>query len=161
RQDRVASDEHAGSDGDPGVAIALRVDQAVVVDHHVVADADLVRMAQHDVLAEDDVPAARAEERREERLAQRETERAGHVLAEELHEFVVKERAPAGPADHERRVPLACRLPAREQLLLGPGNLRHLLGLYDKARMPRWIIPASVAAIVLARAAVFVVSPEA
>src|SRR4029450_778599 len=46
-------------------------------------------------------------------------------------------------------------------LLLRPGDLRHLLGLYDKARMPRWIIPAIVAALVLARAAIFLVSPEA
>ena len=66
---------------DAAVRVALGVEQAVVVDDDVVADADLVRMPEHDVLAEDDVAAARASERRIEHLAQREPERAGHRLA--------------------------------------------------------------------------------
>ena len=47
----------------------------------VVADADLVRVPQHDVLSEDHVAAAGAEQARIERLPQREAERARHVLA--------------------------------------------------------------------------------
>ena len=65
----------------PRLRLALGVEQAVVVDDDVVADVDLVRMAQHDVLPEDDVAAARAEQRRVERLAQHEPERARHRAA--------------------------------------------------------------------------------
>ena len=78
----------------PAIRVALGVDQAVVVDDDVVADADLVRMAQHDVLAEDDVAAAGAEQRRIERLAQREAERAGHALRQQRDELVLEQRAP-------------------------------------------------------------------
>ena len=67
-----------------------------------------------------DVAAAGAEQRREQRLAQRQAERAGHVLRQELHQLVVQQRAPARAADDERRVLLARRLPAREQLVLRP-----------------------------------------
>ena len=80
RQDRVAADEHAVADPDAAVRVALRVEQAVVVDDDVAADVDLVRVAQHDVLAEDDVAAARSEQHRIERLAQREAERPGTRL---------------------------------------------------------------------------------
>ena len=59
RQDRVAADEHAVADADAAVRLAFRIEQAVVVDDDVVADVDLVRVPQHDVLAEDDVAAAR------------------------------------------------------------------------------------------------------
>ena len=65
RQDRVAADEHAVADPDAAVRLALRVEQAVVVDDDVAADVNLVRMAQHDVLAEDDVAAARSEQHRD------------------------------------------------------------------------------------------------
>ena len=51
-------------DADAGVRLPFGVDQAVVVDDHVVADVNLVRMAKHDVLAEDDVAAAGAEQQR-------------------------------------------------------------------------------------------------
>ena len=66
----------------PRLRLALRVEQAVVVDDDVAADVNLVRMAQHDVLAEDDVAAARAEQQRIQRLAQRQPERAGTRLRE-------------------------------------------------------------------------------
>ena len=76
REDRVAADEHAVADPDAAVGFALRVEQAVVVDDDVAADVNLVRMAEHDVLAEDDVPSAGPEEQRVEGLAQRQAERA-------------------------------------------------------------------------------------
>ena len=44
RQDRVAADEHPVANPDPAVRLPLGIQQAVVVDHHVAADVDLVRM---------------------------------------------------------------------------------------------------------------------
>ena len=79
----------------PRVAVALGVEQAVVVDDDVVADADLARVAQHDVLAEDDVAAAGAEQARVQRLAQHEPERPGHGLAHQRDQFVLDEGPPA------------------------------------------------------------------
>ena len=60
-----------------------------------------------------------AEQRREQRLAQREPERAGHVLRHELDQLVAQQRAPARAA--RRRAPSTsrARLPAGEQLVLG------------------------------------------
>ena len=98
----------------------------------VVADADLVRMAQHDVLAEDDVAAAGAEQRRVERLAQREPERAGHALRGERDELVPDERAPAGAPDDQRDVLLARRLAPVEQLVLRAGDLSHATAVHWK-----------------------------
>ena len=69
------------ADADAAVDLALRVEQAVVVDDDVVADVNLVRMPQHDVLAEDDVAAARSEQQRIQRLPQRQAERAGAAPA--------------------------------------------------------------------------------
>ena len=80
----------------PSLPVALGVEQAVIVDHDVVADADLVRMAQGDVLAEDHVAAAGAEQPGVHRLAERQAERARHPLRDEVHELVGQERAPAG-----------------------------------------------------------------
>ena len=76
RQDRIASDEDAAPDADAAIRFALRVQQAVVVDDHVIADVNLVRVTQDDVLPEDDVAAARSEEQRIQRLPQRQSERA-------------------------------------------------------------------------------------
>ena len=77
----------------PRVGVALGVEQAVVVDDDVVADADLARMPQHDVLAEHDVAAAGAEQPRIQHLAQRQPEGARHPLAHQRDEFVLDERA--------------------------------------------------------------------
>ena len=102
----------------PGVRVALRVEQAVVVDDDVVADVDLVRMPQHDVLAEDDVAAAAAEQPRIQRLAQREPERARDGLRDEHDELVLEQRAqpgrPTTSALYFARAPPACA----EQLVL-------------------------------------------
>ena len=46
----------------PRFDLALGVEEAVVVDHDVAADVNLVRVAQHDVLTEDDVAPARPEQ---------------------------------------------------------------------------------------------------
>src|SRR5690606_39672784 len=69
-------------------------DLAVVVDHDVVADANLVRMSEDDVLAEDDVPAAAPEQHGIERLPEREPQRARNVLSDEQDELVPRERQP-------------------------------------------------------------------
>src|SRR5437588_7139541 len=55
RQNRVAADEHAARDSYPAIAVAFRIEQAVVVDHDVVSNVNLVRMPQDDVLPEDDI----------------------------------------------------------------------------------------------------------
>src|SRR5206468_11391870 len=79
-EDRIPTDEHAVADRDAAVRFTLGVEQTVVVDRNVVADVNLVRVPQDDVLAEDDVAAARSEKQWIQRLAERETERARHSL---------------------------------------------------------------------------------
>jgi hypothetical protein len=54
----IAADEHSAGDANAAIRLALRIEQAVVVDDDVAADVNLVRVPQHDVLAEDDVLAA-------------------------------------------------------------------------------------------------------
>ena len=108
RQDRVAADEDAAADSDAAIGVALRVEQAVVVDDDVAADVDLVRMAQHDVLAEHDVAPARAEQRRIQRLAEREARaRPAAAWAIETTSSYLQQRAQPRPADDERRVLLS------------------------------------------------------
>src|SRR5580765_1455885 len=75
RQDRVAADEDAVADADATVGVALGVDQAVVVDDDIAADVNLVGMAQHHVLTEHDVAAARAQQHRIQRLTDRQPQR--------------------------------------------------------------------------------------
>ncbi len=77
-QDRVAADEDAALDRDAAVGRALRVETALVVDDDVVVDLDLVRMPQHDVAAERDVPADAAENQRIQLRTQKQAERARH-----------------------------------------------------------------------------------
>ena len=60
----------------------------------VVADADLVRMTQHDVLAEDHVAAARAEQQGIQRLSQRQPQRARHALRQQHDELVLQQIRP-------------------------------------------------------------------
>ena len=81
----------------PRLRLALGVEQAVVVDDDVVADVDLVRMAQHDVLAEDDVrgrttPSSSGYSV----LRSARPERARHALREHGHELVLEQRRQPG-----------------------------------------------------------------
>src|SRR6185295_11125677 len=103
-QDGIAADERACADRDASIGVALRVDQALIVNHHVIADADLVRMPEDDVLSEDHAAAARSEEHRIQQLAKREAERAGDPLRQQLDELVAEERAPSVAADDQPRV---------------------------------------------------------
>src|SRR5262245_12456489 len=82
RENRVAADEHAIADFDAGIGRALGVEQTLIVDHDVSADTNLVRVTERDMLAEDHVAAARAEEQRVERLSQRQPEGARPSLRE-------------------------------------------------------------------------------
>ena len=87
RQNRISPDEGAAVDPNPGVRFTLGIDEAVVVDDDVVADADLVRMPKHDVLAEDDIPSACAQQQRIQRFSQCQPERTGHRLRQQYHEL--------------------------------------------------------------------------
>ena len=53
-EDRAAAEEDAAAHVDAPVRRPLRVEDDEVVHGHAVAEADLVRVAQHDALAEDD-----------------------------------------------------------------------------------------------------------
>ena len=85
----------------PGVHDAFRVEQTVVVDDHVAADVDLVGVTQHDVLSEHDVAAAGPEQRRIERLPQRQTQRASPGLSKHHDELIVEQRPEAGAPDDQ------------------------------------------------------------
>ena len=125
RQNRVPADEDAARDADARVRLSLRVDEAVVVDDHVIADMNLVRMAQHDVLPEDDVAPAGAEQQRIQTSAQREPQRARHALRQQHDELVLEERTPAGFADDQRRVFCPGRDARPGELILDTRNLVH------------------------------------
>src|SRR5450759_2466303 len=99
RQDRVPPDEDAAADRDAAITVPLRVDQAVVVDDHVVADPDLVRMSQHHVLPEDHVPSARAQEHRGTGSC------AARAPARRGRSARAAARARASPADPSRDAP--------------------------------------------------------
>ena len=112
------------------------------------ADVDLVRMAQHDVLAEDDVAAAGAEQRRIERLAQRQPERAGTRLREHDDQLVLQQRAETRPPDHELGVFLPARLAGREQLVLRLADPRRAAGYVRASHASRYqssVAPDAVA----------------
>ena len=96
----------------------LASSEAVVVDDDVVADMNLVGVAEHDVLAENHVSAARTEEQRIERLAQDETERPGARLRERHDKLVLQERREARPAHDERHIFLTARSARVEELVL-------------------------------------------
>ena len=98
----------------------------MVVEDDVVADPDLVRVAQHDVLTEDHVAATAGEERRIQRLAKRQSERARRALGRERDELVFDQRTPSRPSDNERGVFLARRGPSIEELLLRTGDVGHI-----------------------------------
>src|SRR6266851_751241 len=79
-------------------------------------------MAEHDVLAEHDVWAARSQEQRVQQLPQSEAKRAGTRLGEGHDELVLQQRAEVGPSDDELDVFGAARPLNREQLLLRLAN---------------------------------------
>ena len=95
----------------------------------VAADVDLVRVTQDDVLAEDDVAAARPQQHRVQRLAEHQPQRARATTARTSRSARSFSSAPEpGPADDERRVLRAARRAGREQLLLGFAD-RQLCGV--------------------------------
>ncbi len=61
-QDRISTDEDTVSNGDATVVGTLGIETAVVIDHDIVTDANLVGMAEHDVLPEDHVPSHPSQE---------------------------------------------------------------------------------------------------
>ena len=126
RQDRVAPDEHAVADSNSAVGLALGVDQAVVVDDDVAPDVDLVRMAQHDVLSEDDVAPARTQQQRIQPLAQHEPERARSRLRGRHDELVLQQRPEPRTADDQRSVLRGGGAPGIEELLLRFRDRRHI-----------------------------------
>ena len=81
-------------------------------------------MAQHDVLPEDHVAPARAEQQRIQRLAQHEPGRTRSGLREKHHELVAEQRTEAGPADDQRLILRARRHPGTEQVVLRPRDSR-------------------------------------
>ena len=64
RQNGIASDKHPRANANASIRGALGVQKAVVIDHDVVGNVNLVRMPKHDVLPEDDIAAARAKQPR-------------------------------------------------------------------------------------------------
>ena len=141
-QDRVAADEDAGPDLDAAVGRALGVEQAVVVDDHVVADVDLVRMPKDDVLAEDDVASAAAEQHRVTGLAERQPERARHALREQHDELVLDERRQAGLADDQGAVFGARPAAPAKELILRAWNIAR--GRYVRSIPAHGTTPACV-----------------
>ena len=94
-------EEDAAAHVDAPVRRPLRVEDHEVVHGDAVAEAHLVRVAQHDALAEDDALPHRAEEERVEELAQEEAERSRNPGAREHHRLVEHE-APEAPAAHHQ-----------------------------------------------------------
>ena len=117
-QNRIAADKDAVPDAYAAVRLALGVEQTVVVDDDVAADVNLVRMAEHDVLAKHDVAAARTEQPGVKHLSQQQTERARSRLRQRDDQLVHQQGAQAGTSDHQLGVLRPCRLACREQLLL-------------------------------------------
>jgi hypothetical protein len=75
-------------------------------------------VAEHDVLAEDHVSAARTEEQWIKRFPQPETERSWARLRQRHDQLVLKERREARPADDKRDIFLAARSARVEDLIL-------------------------------------------
>jgi hypothetical protein len=123
-EDRIAADEHAAANGDAVIVRALGVQAAQVVHDHVVADVNLVGMAQRDVHAEHHVTAHRPEDPRVDRRAQHQAKRAGHPAGQDHRCFVGEQRHEAGPADKQLAVLVAFRAALVEHLLLDDGDLR-------------------------------------
>ena len=85
----------------PSLLVPLGVEQHVVVHHHVVAEADLVRMAERHAPAEGDVAANAAEDERVGKLAKEQAEGARNPGGQKDDEFVEDQGADAGPPDDQ------------------------------------------------------------
>jgi len=110
-QNRVAADEGPRADLDAAVVGAFRVEAAVVVDDHVVRQADLVGVAQDDADAEGHAAAAPAEEQWIEPRPQSEAERTRHGCAKRNHDLECDQGPEPGLADDQIGIALALRLP--------------------------------------------------
>ena len=99
-KDGVAPDENPVIENDAAVVDPLRIEKDVVIDDDIVSDTNLVRVSQHDVLAEGHVPSTCAEHQWVELGADEQAERTGHPRPEH-HQLVEHEREQTGPADDE------------------------------------------------------------
>src|SRR5688572_21239093 len=82
-------------------------------------------MPKHDIVSEDDVPAATAEHQRVQTFAQREPERSGHTLRQHDDELMFNQRLPPCLSHDEGRIFLARRYAAARELILYTGNPVH------------------------------------
>src|SRR5262245_48548924 len=82
-------------------------------------------MSKHDVVAKDDVAAARAQQRGIEPSPQSKPERARNTLRQRDDKLVLDQRIPAVLADDERRVLGAGRLVGIRELILRARDLAH------------------------------------
>src|SRR5262249_2094688 len=114
----IAADKDPAADPNASIGVSLRIEQAVVVHDDVAADVNLVRVSEHDILAEYDVPAAGSEEQRIEYVAQYQSERTGTPLRDHDDQFMADKRREAGTSNDERDVLFASRDAGREQLFL-------------------------------------------
>ena len=119
RKDRVPPDEDPVVELDPRVVDALRVEEHVVVHHHVVSDADFSRVAQHDILPEHDVPAAGAEKTRVELASEKQPKGPRDPSRQEHHELVADNSSEPRSADDELAVFLDLALIGIRELFLG------------------------------------------
>ena len=94
--------------------LPIRMPQTVVVDHDVFPEVNLVWMAQHDILSEDDVRSARSEKGRVQRFAQREADGSRTRLRKHDDQLVFDQRTRARLSDDELRIFLAARFPRIE-----------------------------------------------
>ena len=120
----VATHEDTVFEIDPAVVDTLRIQQAVVVDDDVRADAYLAWMAKDHVLTERDISAARPKEQRVELAPQEEPQRAGYPRRRQQHQLVAQQREEAAPTDDQLGILLCLALPFIEKLLLGDIDAR-------------------------------------
>ena len=107
RHNGLAAEEDAVAYRDAVVGCALRIEHAAVVDHHVVPDTNLVRVAQRHVASEEYVPAAGAEQLRIKTGSQPESEGPRCAASEQGDQLIAQQGAPAPPPDDELLVLLS------------------------------------------------------
>jgi hypothetical protein len=122
-QDRPPAQEHAVADRDAPVARALGVEDHQVVHYHVVAQADLLRMAQHDPVAEGHVAAHGRQQPAIRDLPERQSQGAGDPGKERDHQLVEDEVRQAAAADDEVLVLREGGAARRGHRLLDPDRL--------------------------------------
>src|SRR5262249_41588879 len=106
-------------------------EKAVVVDDDVTTEMNLVRMAQHNVLPEDDVAATRSQQPRVQGLAEHETEGSGHGLRRG-HNQLVLEQGGEARAPNDKDGGLCPRgLPGLDDLLLRLANGAAVRAIHD------------------------------